>query len=109
MSEEDESLWATIVARRAARRAALLAPDLPDRPLARRVRAVAQILSDEGYQARVEGIKGGFRIVEENCAIRDVAERFEQLCEGEFDFLRQAFPDAHVERVSHRVAGDQHT
>ena len=109
VSEEDESLLATIVARRAARRAALLAPDLPDRPLAESVRAVAQILSDEGYQARVERIKGGFRIVEENCAIREVADRFEQLCEGEFDFLRQAFPDAHVERVSHRVAGDQHT
>ena len=81
----------------------------PTDRLPRRVRAVAQILSDEGYQARVERIKGGFRIVEENCAIREVADRFEQLCEGEFDFLRQAFPDAHVERVSHRVAGDQHT
>ncbi len=40
-----------------------------------------------------------------NCAVLDVAERYGQACSSEIAFLRQALPDARVERVSHMIAG----
>ena len=35
----------------------------------------------------------------------DVAERYGQACSSEIAFLREALPDARIERVSHMIAG----
>jgi len=37
--------------------------------------------------------------------VLDVAERYGQACSSEIAFLRQALPDARVERVSHMIGG----
>lgn len=74
--------------------------------LAARVAELARILDEDGYLASFEARPDGtFRIVEHNCAVLDVAERYGQACSSEIAFLRQALPDARVERVSHMIAG----
>jgi DeoR family suf operon transcriptional repressor len=71
-----------------------------------RVAELARILDEDGYLADFEAVGDGtFRIVEHNCAVLDVAERYGQACSSEIAFLRQALPDARVERVSHMIAG----
>jgi DeoR family suf operon transcriptional repressor len=73
---------------------------------AARVAEVARILDEDGYLASFEALGDGtFRIVEHNCAVLDVAERYGQACSSEIAFLRQALPDARIERVSHMIAG----
>ena len=50
-----------------------------------------------------------YRIVEHNCAIWAVAQRYGQACTSEIEFIRAVLPDgATVERVQHMVAGDPH-
>jgi len=73
---------------------------------AARVAELARILDDDGYLARFEAVGDGtYRIVEHNCAVLDVAEHYGQACSSEIAFLRQALPDAGIERVSHMIAG----
>ena len=74
--------------------------------LSARVAELARILDEDGYLASWEALPdGSFRIVEHNCAVLDVAERYGQACSSEIAFLRQALPDARVERVSHMIGG----
>jgi DeoR family suf operon transcriptional repressor len=74
--------------------------------LAARVAELARILDEDGYLASFEARPDGtFRIVEHNCAVLDVAERYGQACTSEIAFLRQALADARIERVSHMIAG----
>jgi len=81
-----------------------LAPLGPD--FEARVAELARILDEDGYLAGFEALPDGtFRIVEHNCAVLDVAERYGQACSSEIAFLRQALPDARIERVSHMIAG----
>jgi DeoR family suf operon transcriptional repressor len=108
VADADPSLVDDIFDRRRQRRLegaqARLAPLGGD--FAARVAELARILDDDGYLASFEALPdGSFRIVEHNCAVLDVAERYGQACSSEIAFLRQALPDAHVERVSHMIAG----
>jgi DeoR family transcriptional regulator, suf operon transcriptional repressor len=74
--------------------------------LAARVAELARILDEDGYLASFEPLPdGSFRVVEHNCAVLDVAERYGQACSSEIAFLRQALPEARIERVSHMIAG----
>ena len=74
--------------------------------VAARVAELARILDDDGYLASWEAMPdGSYRIGEHNCAVLDVAERYGQACSSEISFLRQALPDARIERVSHMIAG----
>ena len=73
---------------------------------ARRLDAVARVMSEAGYMAEVDATAGGgaFRLAEHNCAIRAVAERFPEVCAAEAKFL-QAVLVATVERQAHIVSG----
>ena len=108
VAEADPALVDDIFDRRRQRRLegaqARLAPLEGD--FAARVAELARILDEDGYLASFEALPdGSFRIVEHNCAVLDVAERYGQACSTEIAFLRQALPDARVERVSHMIAG----
>jgi DeoR family suf operon transcriptional repressor len=71
-----------------------------------RVAELARILDEDGYLAEFEALDDGtFRVTEHNCAVLDVAERFGKACSSEISFLREALPDARIERVSHMIAG----
>ncbi len=53
-------------------------------------------------------MRGGYRIVEHNCAILAVAHRYGQACTSEIDFIRTVLPGTTVERVSHIIEGAHH-
>ena len=67
---------------------------------------LAKILDEDGYLASAEPLgDGGYRIAERNCAIFAVAREHPQACSTEIEFLRAAFPEATIERVTHMMAG----
>ncbi len=78
------------------------------RSLKAKVAELTRILDGDGYLATWEEMPGGFRIIEHNCAIWAVAQRYGQACTSEIDFIRTVLPGAKVERVQHMVAGGPH-
>jgi DeoR family suf operon transcriptional repressor len=81
----------------------------PKRTLATRVAELTKILDEDGYLATSERVATGvYRIVEHNCAIWAVAQRYGQACTSEIDFIRAVLPGTTVERVQHMVAGARH-
>ena len=77
--------------------------------LAAKVAELTSILDGDGYLATFEEVGPGvFRVVEHNCAIWAVAQRYGQACSSEIDFIRAVLPEADVERVQHMVAGAPH-
>ncbi|MCK5651474.1 MAG: helix-turn-helix domain-containing protein [Gemmatimonadetes bacterium] len=73
---------------------------------AERVQELARILDQDGYFAHAEVLEdGAIRLVERNCAVRDVAERFHEACSTEIEFLTDLLPGAQILRDSHIVDG----
>ena len=71
-----------------------------------RVRELTAILDEDGYLAEcTQTGPGKWRIAEHNCAILDVAVRYRMACSSEIAFLREALPDASIERVQHIASG----
>jgi DeoR family suf operon transcriptional repressor len=78
----------------------------PKRTLAAQVAELTEILDEDGYLATSERVGTGvYRIVEHNCAIWAVAERYGQACTSELEFIRTVLEGADVERVQHMIAG----
>ena len=76
------------------------------RGLGAKVAELTRILDEDGYLATSERVGPGvYRVVEHNCAIWAVAQRYGQACTSELDFIRAVLPEATVERVQHMVAG----
>ena len=67
-----------------------------------------RILTEDGYMAAWERDGDTYRVIEQNCAIWAVAERYGQTCSTEIDFIRAVLPEATVDRVEHMVAGAPH-
>jgi DeoR family suf operon transcriptional repressor len=109
VSESDASLVDQIFARRRDQRVRNAELRLaPKKSLKAKVEELTRILDEDGYLASVEKIRGGFRIVEHNCAILTVARKYGQACTSEIDFIRTVLPGATVERVSHILDGAHH-
>ena len=62
------------------------------------------LLADEGFMAEWNDSHDGAAIIEHNCAMRAVAERFPEVCAAEERFLANAL-GAEVERRSHILEG----
>lgn len=78
------------------------------RSLAARVAELSAILDEDGYLATYERLgRDHFVVIEHNCAIAAVANRYGQACTSEIDFIRSVLPDADVERIHHIVSGDR--
>jgi DeoR family suf operon transcriptional repressor len=71
---------------------------------AQRMAAVARLLSDEGYMAEGTASSGTGTLIEHNCAIQAVAERFPEICAAEARFLAAAL-GAQVDRHEHILSG----
>jgi DeoR family suf operon transcriptional repressor len=69
-----------------------------------RMAAVAQLLSDEGYMAEGTASAGSGTLIEHNCAVQAVAERFPEVCAAEARFLAAAL-GAEVDRRGHILSG----
>lgn len=107
LEDESPELLETIFQRRRERRIAEARERLEGLDPAARVEELARILDEDGYDAGVQlEPDGTLTVVERNCAVRVVAERYRQACTSEIDFLRAALPEAEVERTSHIARGD---
>ena len=73
-------------------------------PPAERLALVAQLLSDDGYMAEAGVSSEGGILVEHNCAIQAVAERFPEICAAEAQFLANVL-GAEVDRREHILSG----
>ncbi len=71
---------------------------------AQRMAAVAQLLSDEGYMAEGTTSAQTGILIEHNCAIQAVAQRFPEICAAEARFLAAAL-GAEVDRQGHILSG----
>jgi DeoR family suf operon transcriptional repressor len=70
-----------------------------------RVTIVTRALAEEGYMPEVRsGQASGMQLVEHNCPIQQVAERFPEVCEAEARFLEEVL-GAEVTRGDHIVSG----
>jgi DeoR family transcriptional regulator, suf operon transcriptional repressor len=73
-------------------------------PPTERMAAVVELLTDEGYMAEASGTSSTGVLIEHNCAIQAVAERFPEICAAEARFLA-AVLGAEVERQGHILSG----
>ena len=70
-----------------------------------RVAIVTRTLADEGYMPEVRQASApGLQLVEHNCPIPEVAQRFPEVCEAEARFLAEVLA-ADVTRGSHIASG----
>lgn len=114
IGDEDPELVARAFERRRRARVERTRERLAGLDFDARVAEVARVLDEDGYLAEVErlpdgddagGTAGGWRILEHNCAILAVAQRYGHACGAEIAFLREVLPDADVTRVSHILTG----
>ncbi len=106
VTDADPALVDQIFERRRQRRTEQARSRLAGKGFSERVEEIARILDEDGYLADFKALPDGtYRITEHNCAVLDVAERYGKACSSEIAFLRDAMPDAHIERVSHMIAG----
>lgn len=76
------------------------------RGLGAKVAELTRILDEDGYMATHENVSPGVHlVVEHNCAIWAVAQKYGQACTSEIDFIRAVLPEATVDRVQHMIAG----
>jgi DeoR family suf operon transcriptional repressor len=71
---------------------------------AERMDAVVRLLTEEGYMAEASATTNSGILVEHNCAIQAVAERFPEICAAEARFLA-AVLGAEVDRQEHILSG----
>jgi predicted ArsR family transcriptional regulator len=104
--EDEPGMVDRMFARRRERRVEAARSRLAGKPFEERIAELSRILDEDGYLAEVETADGVWWIVEHNCAILDVAQRYGQACASEIGFLREVMPDAEIDRVSHMAGGD---
>ena len=107
VGDTDPALLDDLFAKRRANRIAAAQARLEGKATLRgRVAELTRILDEDGYLATRERVEPGvYRIVEHNCAIWAVAQRYGQACTSELDFIRAVLPGTRVERVQHMIAG----
>jgi len=106
LEEEDPELLVRIFERRRQRRVEAARKRLAGKTFDEKVAVLARILDEDGYFADFEGRPDGtYLIREQNCAIWGVAVRYGLACSTELEFLQEAFPEAQIDRVTHKVAG----
>jgi DeoR family suf operon transcriptional repressor len=106
-SDDDPELVERLFERRRKRRVHDARDRLKGKNFEEKVEELAEILDEDGYladfQPKPDG--EGFLITEHNCAILGVARRYGQACSSEIGFLREALPEAKIERIQHMIAG----
>jgi DeoR family suf operon transcriptional repressor len=66
-----------------------LQAEFEDASLEDRVAAVVNVLSQQGFMAAWTVGDDGLHLAEHNCAVRQVAEQFPEICAAEAEFLRE--------------------
>ena len=106
LEEEEPEMLVQIFERRRQRRVDAALVRLAGKPFHDKVGELTRILDEDGYLADFESRPDGtYLISERNCAIWEVALRYGLACSTELEFLREALPEAEIERVSYKLAG----
>jgi DeoR family suf operon transcriptional repressor len=106
VEDADPALVSSVFERRRKRRVAGALVRMAGGSFDARVEELTRVLDEDGYLASAErNDDGSWLVTEHNCAILGVAERFGHACASEIEFIREALPDAHVERVAHLLSG----
>lgn len=63
--------------------------EMPDATVEQKAKAIAGLLSEQGFMAAVENTQGALTLAKHHCPIRTVAEAFPEICAAEVDFLRE--------------------
>ena len=107
VSERDPQLLDDLFAQRREHRIAAAEARLARKHgLGAKVAELTRILDEDGYLASYEKVAPDvYRIIEHNCAIWAVAQKYGQACTSEIEFIRAVLPEANVERVQHMIAG----
>lgn len=80
-------------------------PRLAELPLHERAQLLAELLSAEGYMSEaIAGLGEATTIRHHNCAVREIALRFPEVCSAEAEFIETVL-DAPVERRMHLKDG----
>jgi DeoR family suf operon transcriptional repressor len=109
VDEADHELLEKAFRRRRDRRISQANSRLAGKSFEDRVLELTRILDEDGYLATMEPADGGgYHIIEHNCAILGIAQRYGQACSSEIEFIRSVLSDAEVNRVSHIVSGERH-
>lgn len=74
--------------------------ELPNASLEERLKAVAGLLSNQGFMAVWSSDEGALTLAEHNCAVRAVAEAYPEICAAEEEFLSEVL-QTEVTRDSH--------
>jgi predicted ArsR family transcriptional regulator len=108
LDEEGPGIVDRLFERRREQRIANARARLDAQPdLAHKVEELTHILDEDGYMASYERTgPDSFVIAEQNCAIWAVAQRYGQCCSSEIEFIRAVLPGADVDRIQHKLAGD---
>ena len=106
IEEEDPELLVRIFERRRQRHVEAARKRLAGKSLDEKVAMLVRILDEDGYLADLERRPDGTYLINlHNCAIWRVAVRYGLACSSELEFLREALPEAEIDRVAHKVAG----
>ena len=106
IEQEDPQLLRRIFDRRRRRRVEQAQGQLTGETLDKKVAVLVKLLDDDGYLTDFEKLPDNtYRMTLHNCTIWAVASQYGQACTTELEFLREALPEAEIERVSHKVAG----
>jgi predicted ArsR family transcriptional regulator len=74
--------------------------------IGKRIAALAEIRSREGYMAVATRVSGGWSLIEDHCPICTAANACQGFCRSELDVFRDVLgPDVTVERTDHILAG----
>jgi predicted ArsR family transcriptional regulator len=69
--------------------------------LAKKLDALAEIRSREGYMAEVKASGDGWQLIEHHCPICAAASQCQAFCRSELQLFRALLPDADVQRSEH--------
>ena len=76
------------------------------RSIARRVRALAELRSEEGYMASIEKLPDGWLLLENHCPICAAADRCRAFCRNELKLFQEVLGEAvSVERTEYLLGG----
>ena len=79
-------------------------PALASLPLPARARALAALLSQQGYMAESDEAAGNVRIREHNCVVKEIATQFPEVCSAEAAFISDVL-GVTIERHQHIATG----
>ena len=106
VEEEDPELVNRVFERRRRRLVEEAKDRLQGKPIDQQVAVLSDLLDSQGFLADSDALSDTrYRINLHSCAIWTVANRYQQACTAELDFIRDLIPDATVERVTHKTDG----